>query len=221
MRNLEVKKLTTLSILSAVALLLTYLFYILPVPVFVPAAPFLNYEPKDVVIMIAGFLYGPLAVIPMSLVVSMLEMPLSGTGIIGLSMNVISTCTFACTAAVIYRKWRTILGATIGLACGVVVMTAVMLLWNYLLTPIFMGWPREAVVPLLLPGFLPFNLVKGSLNAAMTILLYKPIRAALIKSNMLPALSDKEKKPTRIHIGIILVAIFVIVTCLLFVTLLQ
>jgi len=221
MRNLEVKKLTTMSILSAVALLLTYLFYILPVPVFVPAAPFLNYEPKDVVIMIAGFLYGPLAVIPMSLVVSILEMPFSGTGIIGLAMNVISTCTFACTAAVIYRKWHTITGATIGLACGVIVMTTVMLLWNYLLTPVFMGWPRAAVVPLLLPGFLPFNLLKGGLNAAMTILLYKPIRAALIKSNMLPTTPDKENNPARINLGIIIVAIFVISTCVLFITLVQ
>ena len=221
MRDLKVKKLTTLSILSAIAFLLTYLFYILPIPAFVPAAPFLNYEPKDVIIMIGGFLYGPLAVIPMAIVVSMLEMPFSGTGVIGLAMNVISTCTFACTAAVIYRRWRTILGAAVGLTCGVIVMTGVMLLWNFLLTPIFLGWPREAVVPLLLPGFLPFNLVKGGLNAAMTILLYKPIRAALIKSNMLPEMLEKEKKPTRIHYGIILVALFVIITCVLFILLIQ
>lgn len=221
MRSSNVKKLTSLSILSTIAFLLTYLFYILPIPAFVPVAPFLNYEPKDVVIMIAGFLYGPLAVIPMAIVVSLLEMPFSGTGVIGLAMNVISTCTFACTAATIYRKWRSIHGAIAGLACGVLVMTGVMLLWNYLLTPIFMGWPREAVAELLLPGFLPFNLVKGGLNAAMTILLYKPIRAALIKSNMLPVVSDNEKNTTRVHVGIILVAFFVIATCVLFIMLLQ
>ena len=221
MRNPNIKKLTTLSILSAIAFLLTYLFYLIPIPAFVPAAPFLNYEPKDVILMIAGFLYGPLAVIPMSIVVSVLEMPFSGTNVIGLVMNIISSCTFVCTAAAIYRRWRTILGACVGLACGVIVMTGVMLLWNYLLTPIFMGWPREAIVPLLLPGFLPFNLVKGALNASMTILLYKPIRAALIKSNMLPELSENEKKPAKIHLGTIIIALFIIVTCVLVIVLLQ
>ena len=53
-------------------------------------------------------------------------------------------------------------------------MAAVMLLWNYLIAPIYMGMPREAVAELLLPAFLPFNLIKGSINTAVTLLLYKP-----------------------------------------------
>ena len=49
-------------------------------------------------------------------------------------------------------------------------MICVMLLWNYLIALIYMGYPREAVVQLLLPAFLPFNLLKGGLNAAFTFL---------------------------------------------------
>ena len=44
-----------------------------------------------------------------------------------------------------------------------------------LITPFYMGYPREAVVELLLPAFLPINLIKGGLNAGITMLLYKPI----------------------------------------------
>ena len=38
-----------------------------------------------------------------------------------------------------------------------------------------MGYPREAVAELLIPAFLPFNLLKGGLNAAITMLIYKPV----------------------------------------------
>ncbi len=51
-----------------------------------------------------------------------------------------------------------------------------------LITPIYMGYPREAVAELLLPVFLPFNLFKDGLNAASTFLLYKPVVSALMKS---------------------------------------
>jgi riboflavin transporter FmnP len=57
-------------------------------------------------------------------------------------------------------------------------MVPVMLLWNYFIAPIYMGYPREAVVELLIPVFLPFNLIKGGLNAAVTLLLYKPVLTA-------------------------------------------
>ena len=45
-----------------------------------------------------------------------------------------------------------------------------------------MGCSREDIVELLLPAFLPFNLIKGGLNAAFTLLLYKPITQALRRS---------------------------------------
>ena len=50
-----------------------------------------------------------------------------------------------------------------------------MTLWNYLIAPIYMGYPREAIVELLIPAFIPFNLIKGGMNAAITMLLYKPV----------------------------------------------
>ena len=64
-------------------------------------------------------------------------------------------------------------------------MITVMLLWNYLVAPVYMGYPREEVVKLLLPAFLPFNLIKSSLNALLTMLLYQPVVHILRRMHLL------------------------------------
>ena len=88
-----------------------------------------------------------------------------------------------------------------------------MTLWNYLIAPIYMGYPREAIVELLIPAFLPFNLIKGGLNAAITMLLYKPAVTALRRSNLIESKRDSDKM--RINIGVLLVALLMIITCVL------
>lgn len=146
----------------------------------IPLVLFLKYDPKDIILVISGFLFGPLTSFTAALVVSFLELfTISETGIWGFIMNVISSGSFSCTAALIYKKRKTWAGAIVGLLCGWGCMVSVMLLWNYLIAPIYMGCSREEVVKLLLPAFLPFNLVKGGLNAVSTILLYRPIAALL------------------------------------------
>lgn len=180
-----------------------------------PYRTFLKYDPKDVMIAVSGFIFGPLTSFSVALIVSFAEMfTASDTGILGFLMNVISSCAFACTAALIYRKRHTLSGAMIGLLCGWGCMTAVMSLWNYLITPIYMGYPREAVVKLLLPAFLPFNLIKGGLNAAITTLLYKPVVTILRRTRLLEVKSDSAAKP-RINIGIVLISLLIIATCVL------
>ena len=142
----------------------------------VPLVLFLKYDPKDVVIAIGGLLFGPLTASAIALTVSLAEMfTISENVILGCFMNVVSSCSFACTAALIHQKRRTFAGAAAGLLCGWGCMGAVMLLWNYLVAPVYMGCPRESVVKLLLPAFLPFNLIKGGLNAAITMLVYRPV----------------------------------------------
>ena len=48
----------------------------------------------------------------------------------------------------------------------------VMLLWNYLITPLYMvGTTRSMVAAMLPTVFLPFNLVKGGLNMALILLI--------------------------------------------------
>jgi len=204
----KTKKLTITGMLCALACVMTAVGR-------VPIVLFLKYDPKDIVIAIGGLIFGPLTSFAMAVIVSLVEMfTISETGILGFMMNVISSCSFACTAAVVYRKKRTLSGAVIGLSCGWGSMVSVMLLWNYLITPMYMGYPREAVAELLLPAFLPFNLIKGGLNAAMTMLLYKPIATALRRSRLLEANSTIITK-SRINFGVLLASLLIIITCVL------
>lgn len=126
----------------------------------IPLILFLKYDPKDSIIAMGGFILGPFTAFLMALVVSLAEMlTISENGMLGFMMNVISSCSFACTAAFIYRKKPKLSDAVIGLLCGWGCMVSVMLLWNYLMAPLYMGYPREAVAALLMPAFLPFNLI--------------------------------------------------------------
>ncbi len=188
----------------------------------IPIVLFLSYDPKDIVIIIAGLLMGPLYSFMISAIVSFLEMfTVSDTGLIGCIMNIISSCSLACTAALIYKKIHGIKGAIIGLLSGFVLMVLVMLLWNYYVTPIYMGYPREAVKALLLPAFLPFNLIKGGINIAVTFILYRPIVTALQKANLIDMSSDFEVHSKQKRIGAILVGCLIIATCIFGILILQ
>lgn len=212
MNENKTKKLTTIGMLCAIAYLLMLFFRI-------PVVLFLKYEPKDVVITIGGFLMGPMTAFIISVVVALIEMiTTSDTGIIGCIMNAISSCAFACTASFIYKYKKNVRGAVTGLVIGTIFMVIIMLLWNYLITPLYMKVPREQITPLLIPAFLPFNLLKGSLNSAITFLVYKPVVSSLRKADLLPRTSETAKKS---YTGAMLVCALIIITCIFFVLTMQ
>ncbi len=206
--NSKTKKLTTVAMLCAIA-------YVVMIVGRIPVVLFLKYDPKDVIITLGGLIWGPLTSFSVSVIVSAIEMlSVSDTGILGCMMNIISSCSFACTASFIYKKKRTLLGAIMGLSAGSAAMVMIMLLWNYLITPLYMGYPREAVVKLLLPAFLPFNLLKAGLNASFTFLLYKPVISVLRKNGYIAATSNANRNKSA---GLILLATAIIITCILFI----
>lgn len=175
-------------------------------------AGFLKFDLKDVVIAIGGFLFGPLNVLCVSLVVSLIEMiTVSSTGPWGLLMNVISTCSFLCPAAYLYKRHRTFKWAILGLVIGGVLMAGTMMLWNYLVTPIYQGMPRAAIADMLLPVFLPFNLTKGLMNGSLTMLLYKPVVVALRKAGLAPQSQSAGDAKTS-TLAVSLVALFLAAT---------
>ena len=209
MKKYDTKRLVTLAMMAAIA-------YAAVAFIRIPAVSFLKYEPKDVILVITGFLFGPLDAMIVTLVVSLVEMvTISETGPIGLLMNVISSGSFVCIAAAIYYKKRTLKGALAGLGIGVVLMTVVMLLWNYLITPIYQGVPRSVVAGMLMPVFLPFNLVKGALNAGITLLLYKPVVQSLRKAKLVPGGKGNGTGDKKTSIYVTVIALFVIATSVL------
>ncbi|MCL2753613.1 MAG: ECF transporter S component [Defluviitaleaceae bacterium] len=197
----DVKTLVILAMLTAIAFLLAAFvrFPVLPGPV-----P-LRFDPKDVVIVIGGYMFGPLAAFIVTVVVSLLQFFItSTTGWIGLVMNIISGTAFAVTAAFIYSKRRTLNGAVIGLVVATIAMTAVMMLWNLIMVPLFTpGVTREFVMGLLIPFFMPFNLFSGIVNSTLIMLLYKPLVGALKASNLMPS-PDANKKVNPTGVVVIL-----------------
>ena len=210
MKKFDTRKIVMIGMLSALAFVLTCLGNLIPIKV----AGFLDYDPKDIIIVIAGFILGPVPAMIISLVVSLLELitPVSGTGPIGFVMNVISSCAFALPASVIYQKRRTFGGAILGLCVGVASMALTMVLWNYLITPLYMHVDRSFVAGMLLNTFLPFNLIKGSLNASLAMLLYKPLVKAMRGARLLDSAQGK-KSDTKVLL--IVVCVMVAAVCVL------
>ena len=207
--NERTRRMTTLAVMSVIAYLLMLLTHEIS---FMPTARFLSLDMKDIVIVIGGFLYGPVAVALMSLVVSVIEMlTVSTTGPVGLLMNVLATCAFACPAAFAYKRMRTISGAVIGLAAGCVLATGTMLLWNYIITPMYMNVPRAVIVEMLIPVFLPFNLIKTGVNAAATLLIYKPLVTALRNAHLLPTPAE-QAAGGKVNLGVMLAAALLLLT---------
>ena len=204
---MRVKKMVLIAMLAALS-------YMAVLAIRIPVVLFLSYEPKDVVITIGGFLLGPIAAFGSALVVALIEMfSISQTGIIGCIMNFLSSCTFACTAAFLYKKRHDLKGAILGLTIGSVTMIATMLLWNYLITPLYMtGTTRSDIAAMLMPVFLPFNALKAGFNSALTLLLYKPLVTALRRIGL------AESKPSTMRsskLGLYLFAGILLITCIL------
>lgn len=209
----NVKKMVLIAMLAAVAYLLVFFIRI-------PVVLFLSYEPKDVILAIGGFLLGPMAAFATSVVVSLVEMlTISTTGPIGCIMNLLSSCSFACIAAFVYKKRHDLFGAVLGLLAGSAAMAITMLLWNYLITPLYMtGTSRADVAAMLVPVFLPFNLLKAGFNTALTLMLYKPLVTALRRTGLV---ERKTAPGGKSKVGLYVFAGILLATCILLLLVLQ
>ena len=97
------KYIAVIAMFTALAYVTVWIFY--PIP---KVEGILRFEPKDAMIVIAGFVFGPLASLLISAICSLLEMLTfpGSDGFVGFIMNMISTCSFAVPAALIYMKLR-------------------------------------------------------------------------------------------------------------------
>lgn len=213
--RMDTKTITSLAMLTGVSVIIAWISKLMP-PVM-----FLDFDFKHVVVCIGGFTFGPMAALIIGVMSSFIEMlTFSHTGPWGFLMNALGTCSFCCTASWFYKRNRTKKGAVVGLSLGLVCMVAVMLLWNYLITPLYMTGAsgelvsRAAVAAMLPTLFFPFNLAKGGMNMAATLLLYKPVVTALRKSGLVPASQSAEGK--KFSLGFLLFSLALLATFVTF-----
>lgn len=175
------RQLVTMALLCAIAILLSFVEF----PIF-PAAPYLKYDASFVAIMIAGFAYGPAAGVSVGTVAWAVHCAMTGDPW-GFLMTIIVMLGFVLPATLIYKRHHTFKGAIVGLIVGVVVSIICAILGNLVITPIYTGMPREAIIDLILPVLLPFNALKAVLNAIITAVVYKAV------SNLIKPVKEQVK----------------------------
>jgi riboflavin transporter FmnP len=138
-----------------------------------------------------GFLMGPLFALILAVINALLQIMFMGGGPVDVIMNVISTATFAVTAAFIYRRMHTKTGAFIGLVSGTLLCIASMAVWNYVVDPYYFQISQEVVAGMI-PAISLFNLIKCGLNAGITLFVYKPVVTALRKAGLAKPSESRE-----------------------------
>lgn len=168
MNTARLAKLALLAAISCVLMLLIRIPF--------PPAPFLVYDPADIPIYITTFAFGPVSGLIVTVVVSFIQaFVLGGDGVYGFVMHVLATGLFAIVAGSMYRHKKSKKEAVVALIVGVIAMTAMMCVANYYITSMYMGVDRSVVAAMLVPVIIPFNLLKGGINALVTFLVYKRI----------------------------------------------
>ena len=170
------KKLATMAVFAAISIILVMIVHL---PIF-PAVTFLEYDPADIPILLATFMFGPLSGIIMTIVVSLIQglTVSAGSGAYGIIMHIIATSVYVLVAGLIYKKYHTLKGAVCSLAIGTAAMALIMIPANLFITPLFLGVAREQVVALL-GWIIGFNVIKAGINGILCFVIYKPLRRIL------------------------------------------
>ncbi len=182
-KAVDLKRIVGMAMFAALAYGVTFVFRI-PVQ-------FLTFDAKDAVLTVAAFMYGPASALIMSLIPALIEfITISSTGFWGFLMNFISSAAFSFTAAAIYKYKRSFNGAIVGLYIATAVTVGVMVVMNIIITPIYMEVPRGMVLTLLPTLLFPFNLAKALMNAAIVMLIYKPVSIAMKRAKLVHGKMD-------------------------------
>ena len=170
------KRIAVLALLAAMGLLLSMISFAL-----LPSVPFLKYDPSHIVFYIAAFLYGPwwgFLVVCVSTLLQFITGTMSG-GPVGLIMYFAAASAVVLISGILYQRKKTLKRALIALLMAWIGLVAVMIPLNLWLMPVYNNLPVQAVIELLLPAIIPFNALKGGLNALLTFLLYKRVSRLL------------------------------------------
>ena len=162
------------------------------------APPFMSIHLDDIPILLSSFAYGPLLGIFEILLKTLIKLPMTSSLCAGELGDMMYSAALIIPAALIYKKNRTIKGAIIGTAVGLVSTLFFSTIVNlYTIFPIYANLyqfniaeafnkifhrnltsnfdPRIAIL------LLPFNLIKNAIVIAVTFIAYKPLRYVLEK----------------------------------------
>ncbi len=154
----------------------------------IPAAPFLIYDIADIFILLGCLIISPLAGLIVLVLASVIQAftVSAGSGLYGLLMHLVASGVLVIVFSLfLYIGKKHTAYIIAGMVCGTLAMTLVMIPMNLLVTPYFLGTPVQAIKELLLPAFIPFNLLKAGLNSALTLMIFLPLKPILIKNKLM------------------------------------
>ena len=163
------KQLVTMALMCAIAILLSFVEF----PI-IPAASFLKLDVALVPSTVVGFAYGPGPGVLVGIICAVAHATITGNWV-GALMNSIMAIAFILPATAIYARSRTFKSAMIGLVVSIVVLVVAAVVANLVIDPIFYGYPFNAVVGLIVPAIIPFNVIKGLVVSLLTAIVYKSI----------------------------------------------
>ena len=163
------RQLVTMALMCAIGTLLSFIEFPL-----LPGVTWLKFDASNMPAMVAGFAYGPAGGVAVGIVTAIIH-GLLMADFTGALMNILVVTCFVLPAALIYKKKRTYKFAIIGLVFSIIAGVIGSIIGNLLLTPSWLGVPFDAVVALIIPVLIPFNLLKGLLNSVITLIVYKSI----------------------------------------------
>lgn len=168
------KRIAVTALFCALAAICT-LFIEFPI---LPAVPWLKYDPSAIICLIAGFAFGPATGVAVS-IISYLPHIATASGFWGMLMAIIATLAMVLPASLVYKRDTTMRGAIVGMVIGAVVSVLLCIVANIIVTPIYAHMSTQAVIALIVPALLPFNVLKVVINAVVTTLVYKPVTKVL------------------------------------------
>ena len=168
------RRIAITALFCAVAAICT-LFIEFPI---IPGVTFLKYDPSAIVALIAGFAFGPATGAIVSILPYLVHLA-TQSGIYGAFMAIVATLSLVLPASLVYQRNTTMRGAITGMVVGAIVCLVCCIAANIVVTPLYMGAPRETVIGMIVPVLLPFNVLKIAINCVITALVYKPLSKAL------------------------------------------
>lgn len=175
------RQLVTMALMCAIGVLLSFVEFPL-----LPGVTWLKFDASNMPAMVAGFAYGPAGGIAVGIVTAVIH-GLLMADFTGALMNILVVTCFVLPAALIYKRKRSFGWAILGLVLSTIAGVAAAVVGNLILTPAWLGVPLDAVIAMIIPILIPFNLLKGLLNSVLTLIIYKSI------SNVITPKKDQTK----------------------------
>lgn len=172
---------------------LSFVVYLLEIPIFAGTpASFLELDLSNVFVMLAGFMYGPIPAIIITLVKELIHVTVGSTGGVGELANFIITSAYVLVPSIVYYYKKGIKTVVITLLIACLVQTGISLLVNNFINfPFFTGsvpfvttQTSNRLFANLWVYVLAFNAIKSVVISTITILLYKKVSYLFKKINL-------------------------------------